>query len=98
MDSAAGLMALGTSPQTRSASSRAANINQRYSIAIGWLPIIPIQIFRWNQFSAAKLVHGQRYRRHLIKQPGAAPQDLSGRPASAESAAEPIADETRFQR
>jgi hypothetical protein len=48
LDSAAGLMA----------SSQATNINQRYSIAIGWLSIIPIQIFRWNQFSAAKLICG----------------------------------------
>jgi hypothetical protein len=45
-----------------------------------------------------KLIRDLRYRRHLIKQPEATPQDFSGRPASAESAAQPIADETRFQR
>jgi hypothetical protein len=48
LDSAAGLMA----------SSQATNINQRSSIAIGWLQIISMQTFRWNRFSAAKLICG----------------------------------------
>jgi hypothetical protein len=48
LDSAAGLMA----------SSQATNINQPSSITISWLQIISMQTFRWNRFSAAKLICG----------------------------------------
>ena len=41
------------------------NINQRCSIATGWLPIISIQSCRWNRFSTADLYVFNRQRRHL---------------------------------
>jgi hypothetical protein len=78
--------------------TQATNITQQSSIAIGWLPIISIQTYRWNRFSAAKLIVVGAMGVISSSSPGATPQDFSGRPASAESAAQPIADETRFQR
>ena len=39
----------------RSFATRARNINQRSSIATGWLPIISIQSCRWNRLSIANL-------------------------------------------
>src|SRR5262249_2021168 len=45
----------GVKPSSPSFATRVTNINRRSSIATGWLPIISIQLFRWNRFSTANL-------------------------------------------
>jgi hypothetical protein len=68
-------------------------------MATGSHLVISIRIFRWNQFSIANLWYMFGAKGVISRRAwGNAPGFQSYHPASAESATQRMADETRFQR